>query len=172
VSPLTCRSTSLINMKPITFRSRMMDVGSTIHSATIFAQRLRPITMLFDQIVPGLVECINLECPRATAGSYCAFDTSQALATQQNLEAVGPIEITTQVQRADLELTRLWLQIKVWQACISHSMLECFSDMPALRVDYPYIKVVETARCAKRYPYDALKGNGRCMVGDALGLDF
>jgi hypothetical protein len=147
----------------------MMDVGSTTHSATVFAQRLRPITMLFDQIDPSLVECINLECPRAIAGSYCAFDTSRALATQLNLEAIDPIEISTLVQRADLELTRLWLQIKVWQACISHSMLECFSIIPALRVDYAYIKVVETARCAKRYRYDALKGNGRCMVGEVLG---
>ena len=68
------------------------------------------------------------------------------------------------VQQTDLELTRLWLHIKVWQVCISHSVLEHMSALPSLRIDYPYTVVLETTKIIRQFPPQALQGNGRCLV--------
>lgn len=126
---------------------------------------MQPITQVFDALDPDLIECVNETCNKDRRS--CSFDVFKAVQTQHALEAVevDPALGLSDVQKADLVLTKQWLQVKVWQACVTHmALLQADCQIPELRIEYPLHKLAACKVAIDSCSTAALDGNGRCMV--------
>lgn len=146
-----------MDSRPISLRARI-----DISPSSAQTRRFLPITRLFNTLDAQLVDCINGTCV-GTAGG-CDFDIYRAMVVQQNIESIQPEEDLSEVQLADVLLTKEWLQTKVWQVCVSHSALVFASPFIELRVEYPLVKLVKAIEAVRSSSDEALRGNGQCMV--------
>lgn len=151
------RSTSLIESRPISLRSKLDLIPQSTQS-----RRLAPITQLFNVLDAQLVDCINGTCSGSENG--CNFDVYRAMLVQQSLASINADDSQSEVQIVDVALTKEWLQTKIWQVCVSHSTLVFGSPFVELRVEYPLVKLVSSAEIIRNCSVQALKGNGQCMV--------
>ncbi len=63
------------------------------------------------------------------------------------------------MQKADLVLTRQWLQVKVWQACVTHLALQDNWPVPELRVEFPLYKLLACKVALETCSAAALEAN-------------
>lgn len=81
----------------------------------------------------ALIDCINCTCDRP----LCSFSAELAISTDAALEVVQADRSLSQVQMADLLVTKQWLQVKIWQASVMHMTIDQSSLFPQLRLEYP-----------------------------------
>jgi hypothetical protein len=125
---------------------------------------IRTITRLFDVADPELVGCLNGRCDRL----YCRLDRSKALCIENDLDEALELYGLSNVQAANVVITRLWLLSRLWQACVSHALLESCATSGILYIRFPLVLLDETLKCLSVYDDDAMKGNGRCIVSGRI----
>ncbi len=114
----------------------------------------------------ALIDCINYTCDRP----LCSFSAELAISTDAALEVVQPDRSLSQVQMADLLVTKQWLQVKIWQASVMHMTIDQSSLFPQLRLEYPLSKLVNVINIIDGIPFSALLGNGQGMVSLLLPM--
>lgn len=107
-----------------------------------------------------LIQCINGSC-----SSQCTLDTNIAMLAHQALDSVQVTPELSDVQLVDMIITRLWLHVEIWRACMTHSLLEASSVRPELRIEYPVEVLAQVAAAIRSLPNNGLRGNARAMVG-------
>lgn len=121
---------------------------------------IRTITRLFDVAEPDLVGCLNGRCDRL----HCRLDPAKALSIERALEQALDLHGLSNVQAANVVITRLWILSRLWQACVSHALLEASAVSGILYIRYPLVLLDATLKSLSVYDEDALKGNGWCLV--------
>jgi hypothetical protein len=131
---------------------------------------LIPITSLFEVADQTFLDCMNETCHKRSLP--CGMDADYIMVAHRRLDGVtmdnGDL---TDTQRVDVEITRIWLKIRIWQVCVSHSLLVLHTPFGELDVDYPLSQLGHTRIVIRDYDIDAFKGNGRAMVSRIVSVD-
>jgi hypothetical protein len=128
------------------------------------SQRLQGSYQVYEAVEPTLIDCINGHC--RSSNTTCNLTLLSILDTHAKLREVRPVENLSPVQAADQHLTREWLQVKVWQACLSHSLLlpDIQAGFEELTMGYPLVKLYTVANLIRVLPLSGILGNGQAMV--------
>ncbi|ORX34801.1 hypothetical protein BD324DRAFT_635076 [Kockovaella imperatae] len=153
------RSNSLIMSRPITFRSALtcLPLGFPIQSGLSLA--LRPTARLYELMEPSLIDCIIGKCYPQT----CGLSTQLALSAHRSLADVSVEGCVSEVQVADTLLSAQWMHVKIWQACVTHSLLNFRASQPELRIEYPIDCLSATVAATQKISRRAICGNGHVM---------
>lgn len=161
------RSANLIKNQPLSY-SPSIDCDAPFSNLT--ARRLRPITRLFQLVSPALSQCIvGGRCANSGPASptSCVLDTTQAIAVQTAIASIWESEDLYPVQRADLQGTRAWLQVKIWAACVLHGLISPFALRAELCPTFPITILLQLDLMLKEISLSAFERNGQCMVRPA-----
>lgn len=187
------RSSALLTNAPLAIRQRtsqlsgLLPASAAVGGTDALSRCLLPGARLYDCLGAPLIDCITGRCectavqadqgahlPQASRGDINALGYAVAphllpeaiIATHAALDAIDLNAILSLVQYADAVLTREFLHVKVWQGCVSHSMLELtpVPSHPGLGFGYPLERICEVERVLGVLPRQAVAGNGRAMV--------
>ena len=123
--------------------------------------RLRGITELFETIDQDLLDCVNGTC---CGPPDCQLDSMRILLKMAGIEAVVPTDIHHEAERADILITKRWLQSKLWLVCITHQLLLFPSIVPELSMEYPLELLRHTHAALRDSTMSALETNSKAMV--------
>ena len=154
------RSHALFQPTIVIFRSRPTDIALS-HSSSLseFNQKLRPMVRLYDIVDSEFIECINSQCT-----GRCRLDIVRAVAAQQALDMVDPAGGCSDVQLAIFEISRLWLKMKLWQACLGHNIIAPSPQYEEMGPNYVLKIHARLSDAVESLPSLALEGNGQAIV--------
>jgi len=124
--------------------------------------RLGTCLRIFESLSPALIDCVNGKCDCETNGRPLTVET--ILGTHDTLDSVTFDPELCIVQLADAHLTREYLHLKTWQACVSHGLLRMDDPASVLAIGYPLDRLVAVAGIIASLPFHSLSGNGFSMV--------
>lgn len=158
------RSNSLLLLRPSSIRLSLSQLSPLLDSNsfhTDLTERIQPCTRLFDAITPEVIDCINNQCNLAN----CNLDRLTISRTYKALESASHLKpILSQTQLADVLLTREWLEIKLWQSCVSHGLLLPTANESCFTISYPLEKLERCREIQERMIVESISGNGQAMV--------
>ena len=156
------RSGSLFEPRSITIRGRPSQVVSSLGSSVVdlTLTPLNAIIRIYDIVDEDILDCLNGLCK----GRHCHFDSSRAVVSLHALDSVELYQTLNNVQIADFMITRLWLKVRIWQTCVTHSILSSTIPLSELSMTYPLDILAQAHRAVSSLPAASFEGNGRAMV--------
>ncbi|KAH8171954.1 fungal specific transcription factor domain-containing protein [Sarocladium implicatum] len=195
--------TTLSNPLSATYSRRMFWVLFITERAYAL-QRHRPLTLrntlglpiievhISDaEILPGFLDLISLfkhfdidfiETWNSDASTASVTATGPFLQLQDYLKKALPSVLSySEMQQADLLISRQWLKVMVWQLCVSRTVLSSTGTDDSMSLQYPVTIARDAVLVSQLLPTRALEANGvgilekifdiGCSLADLLSLE-
>jgi hypothetical protein len=142
------------------------------------------------QVLPGFLDLISLfrhfdvdfiETWNSDAASSSSDTSASFLILQDYLKQALPSVLSySEMQQADLLISRQWLKVMVWQLCVSRTALSSTGTDDSMSLQYPVTIARDAVLVSQLLPTRALEANGvgilekifdiGCSLADLLAL--
>jgi hypothetical protein len=142
------------------------------------------------QVLPGFLDLISLfrhfdvdfiETWNSDAASSSSDTSASFLILQDYLKQALPSVLSySEMQQADLLISRQWLKVMVWQLCVSRTALSSTGMDDSMSLQYPVTIARDAVLVSQLLPTRALEANGvgilekifdiGCSLADLLAL--
>jgi hypothetical protein len=142
-------------------------------------------------ILPGFIDLISLfkhfdvdfiETWNSNADSPASVTSTDSFLRLQDFlkQALPSVLSYSEMQQADLLISRQWLKVMVWQLCVSRTMLSSTGTDDSMSLQYPVTIARDAVLVSQLLPTRALEANGvgilekifdiGCSLADLLAL--
>lgn len=175
---ITERAYALQRHRPLTLRNTL---GLPITEAHISDADILPgfldLISLFKHFDIDFIETWNSDASTASVTTRAPF-----LRLQDYLKKALPSVLSySEMQQADLLISRQWLKVMVWQLCVSRTVLSSTGTDDSMSLQYPVTIARDAVLVSQLLPPRALEANGvgilekifdiGCSLADLLSLE-
>lgn len=177
---LTERAYALQRHRPLTLQRTISlpFIDPTSPESNILSGFL-DLVSLFQNFDDSFLALWNLSTTKDSSTS----PTNDSLIRLQEIlnSALPHVTSRTEIQQADLLISRQWLKTMVWQLCVSKNLLSSKSTSESMSFHYPITIARDVVHVSHLLPYTAFEANGvgilekvfdiGCSLADVLSLN-